>query len=76
MHTTLKINETLPNLSAILADVENNLSIVTIIRNGRPVAKIVPVTPKRNLDPLPGFPETVKMRGDWFADNSSEWENA
>ena len=46
------------------------------MRYGRPVAKIVPVVPKRNLSPLPGFAGKVKMRGDWFGDNSADWENA
>jgi antitoxin (DNA-binding transcriptional repressor) of toxin-antitoxin stability system len=46
------------------------------MRYGRPVAKIVPIVPKRNLDPLPGFVGKVKMHGDWFGDDSSEWENA
>jgi hypothetical protein len=28
------------------------------------------------LGPLPGFAGKVKMHGDWFGDDSSEWENA
>ena len=46
------------------------------MRYGRPIAKIVPIVPKRNMGPLPGFAGKVKMHGDWFADESSEWENA
>ena len=49
---------------------------VYITRYGRPVAKIVPFTPKRDMRPLPGFAGKVKMNGDWFADESAEWENA
>ena len=46
------------------------------MRYGRPIAKIVPIVPKRNMGPLPGFASKVKMHADWFADESSEWENA
>ncbi len=76
MPTMLNVYEAKSNFSGVLAEVENNLSVFTILRYGRPVAKIVPIAPKRNTGPLPGFAGKVKMRGDWFADESSEWENA
>ena len=76
MPTTIKANEAKSNFSNILTEVENNLTIITILRRGKPVAKIVPVSHTRNLSPLPGFKGKVKMHGDWFADDSSEWENA
>ena len=76
MPTVLNVHEAKARFSGVLSEVENNLTIITIMRYGRPVAKIVPVVPKRNLSPLPGFAGKVKMRGDWFGDNSADWENA
>ena len=76
MPTMLNVHEAKANFSGVLAEVENNLTIITIMRYGRPVAKIVPITPKRNMGPLPGVAGKVKMHGDWFGDDSSEWENA
>ena len=76
MPTMLKVHEAKADFSSVLADVEHNLTVVTILRYGRPIARIVPATPERNMAPLPGFAGKVKMHGDWFADDSSEWENA
>lgn len=76
MPTMLNVYEAKSNFSGVLAEVENKLSVFTILRYGRPVAKIVPIAPKRKTSPLPGFAGKVKMRGDWFADEASEWENA
>jgi len=76
MPTMLNIYEAKSNFSGVLAEVENNLYVFTIMRYGRPIAKIVPITPTRNMGPLPGFAGKVKMHGDWFADESAEWENA
>ena len=76
MPTMLKVHEAKANFSGVLSEVENNLTVITILRYGRPVAKIVPVTPERDMSPLPGFAGQVRMKGDWFADESSDWENA
>ena len=76
MPTMLKVHEAKANFSGVLSEVENNLTVITILRYGRPVAKIVPVTPERDMSPLPGFAGHVRMKGDWLADESSDWENA
>ena len=76
MPTMMNVHEAKANFSGVLAEVENKLAIITIMRYGRPIAKIVPVAPKRNMGPLPGFAGKVKMHGDWFGDDSPEWENA
>ena len=76
MPTMVSVHEAKANFSSILSEVEDKLTIITIMRYGRPVAKIVPIAPKRNMSPLPGFAGTVRMHGDWFGDNSSDWENA
>lgn len=76
MQPMLNVYEAKSNFSSVLAEVERKLSTFTIMRYGRPIAKIVPIVPKRNMGPLPGFAGKVKMHADWFADESSEWENA
>ena len=76
MPTMLNVHEAKANFSSVLAEVENKLTIITIMRYGRPIAKIVPIAPSRNMGPWPGFAGKVKMHGDWCADDSSEWENA
>ena len=72
----MSVHEAKANFSGILSEVEDKLTNITIMRYGRPVAKIVPIAPKRSVSPLPGFAGKVKMHGDWFADNSPDWENA
>ena len=55
MPTVLNVHEAKARFSGVLSEVENDLTVITIMRYGRPVAKIVPIAPKRNLSPLPGF---------------------
>ena len=76
MPTMMSVHEAKANFSGVLSEVEDKLTIITIMRYGRPVAKIVPIAPKRSVSPLPGFAGKVKMHGDWFGDNSPDWENA
>ena len=52
MQTMLNVHEAKANFSGVLAEVENNLTVITIMRYGRPIAKIVPIAPKRNMGPL------------------------
>lgn len=76
MPTMLNVHEAKASFSGILDEVESKFASITIMRYGRPVAQIVPIAPKRNMAPLSGFAGKVKMHGDWFADDRSEWENA
>jgi len=76
MQSMLNVYEAKSNFSGVLAEVEKNLSIFTIMRYGRPIAKIVPIAPKRNIEPLPGLAGKVTMRGEWFSDETAAWENA
>ena len=77
MTTMMNVHEAKANFSGLLSDVENNLAIITIMRYGHPIARIVPIEHKRDMKPLPGFAGKVKMHGgDWFEDESDEWENA
>ena len=76
MPTMMSVHEAKANFSGVLSEVEDKLTVITIMRYGRPVARIVPIAQKRSMSPLPGFAGKVKMHGDWFGDNSSDWENA
>ncbi len=74
--TAINVNEAKSNFSGLLADVESHLASFTIMRYGRPVARLVPVERKRKIAPLPGYGSKIKVKCDLFADDSSLWENA
>ena len=76
MTAVLNVNEAKANFSSVVADVEQNLVTVMILRYGKPVAKIVPVRKERDVSPMPELPGKVRFSGDWFEDSSSEWEDA
>lgn len=77
MSVVMNVNEAKNSFSSILAEVEEKSSTITIIRYGRPIARIVPVTRDRDVSPMKELAGKVKMRGDWFAeDDAAEWENA
>ena len=76
MPTTLNINEAKANFSGMLAEVESGLVSFTIMRYGRPIARVVPVERTRKIRPIPGYGSKIAIKGDLFADDSSLWENA
>ncbi len=76
MPTTLNVHEAKARFSGMLAEVESRLTSFTILRYGRPVAKIVPIARNRRIHPLPGYGSRIKIKGDLFADDSALWENA
>jgi prevent-host-death family protein len=56
MDTTVTSTEAKNRLNALLADVERTGQSVTITNHGRPVAKLVPVTPvPRKFGQLPNL---------------------
>ena len=73
MPTVMNVNEAKSNFSGLLSFVHNDRTIVTIMRYGHPIAQIVPCPRKRKLrkDPLLS---KIKINGDLFEDESSEWE--
>lgn len=76
MPTMLNVNEAKANFSGMLAEVEDRMVSFTIMRYGRPIARIVPIDRNRKIRPLPGYGTKIAVRGDLFADDSSLWENA
>ena len=76
MPTTLNVNEAKANFSGMLAEVESGLVSFTIMRYGRPIARVVPVERTRKIRPIPGYGSKIAIKGDLFAADSSLWENA
>lgn len=76
MLALMNVNEAKANFSSVLANVENNLATIMIVRYGHPIAKIVPIKRNRDVSPMPELAGKVKFSGDWFADEADEWESA
>ena len=60
----------------MLAEVESRLATFTIMKYGRPIARVVPIERTRKIRPLPGYGTKIAVKGDLFADDSALWENA
>ena len=76
MPVTMNINEAKANFSGMLAEVESRLATFTIMKYGRPIARVVPIERTRKIRPLPGCGTKIAVKGDLFADDSALWENA
>ena len=76
MPVTMNINEAKANFSGMLAEVESRLATFTIMKYGRPIARVVPIERTRKIRPLPGYGTKIAVKGDLFADDSALWENA
>ncbi len=76
MPTMMNVNEAKANFSGMLAEVESGLVTFTIMRYGRPIARVVPVERERKIRPIPGYGSKIAVKGDLFADDSALWENA
>ncbi len=76
MPTVMNVNEAKSNFSSMLAEVESGLVSFTIMRYGRPIARIVPIERTRRIRPIPGYGTKIAVTGDLFADDSALWENA
>ena len=76
MPTMLNVNEAKANFSGMLAEVEGRLVSFTIMRYGRPIARVVPIERNRKIRPLHGYGTKIAVKGDLFADDSALWENA
>ena len=55
MPVTMNINEAKANFSGMLAEVESRLATFTIMKYGRPIARVVPIERTRKIRPLPGY---------------------
>ena len=76
MPVSMNINEAKANFSGMLAEVESRLATFTIMKYGRPIARVVPIERTRKIRPLPGYGTKIAVKGDLFADDSALWENA
>ena len=76
MTTTLSVNEAKANFSGMLSEVESGVVSFTIMRYGRPIARVVPIEQTRKIRPLAGYGTKIAVKGDLFTDDSALWENA
>ena len=75
MPSTMNVNEAKTHFSSLVSEVEKNMVAFTIMRYGRPVARLVPLeTPRRSFKPIPGLAGKIKVKCDLFDDSSSDWE--
>lgn len=76
MPTMMSVNEAKSNFSGMLSEVESGLVSFTIMRYGRPIARVVPIERTRKIRPLAGYGSKIAVKGDLFSDDSALWENA
>lgn len=75
MPLTMNVNEAKTHFSSLVSEVEKNMVAFTIMRYGRPVARLVPLeSPRRSFKPIPGIAGKIKVKCDLFDDSSSDWE--
>ena len=75
MPLTMNVNEAKTHFSSLVSEVEKNMVAFTIMRYGRPVARLVPLeSPRRSFKPIPGLAGRIKVKCDLFDDSSSDWE--
>ena len=76
MPTTMSVNEAKANFSGMLSEVESGVVSFTILRYGRPIARVVPIERTRKIRPLAGYGTKITVKGNLFSDDSALWENA
>ena len=76
MPTMMSVNEAKANFSGMLSEVESGVVSFTIMRYGRPIARVVPIKQTRKIRPLVGYGTKIAVKGDLFSDDSALWENA
>ena len=59
MQTTMSVNEAKANFSGMLSEVESGLVSFTIMRYGRPIARIVPIEQTRKIRPISGYGQKI-----------------
>ena len=75
MPLTMNVNEAKTHFSSLVSEVEKNMVAFTIMRYGRPVARLVPLESlRRSFKPIPGLAGKIKVKCDLFDDSSSDWE--
>ena len=74
MQTMFNVHEAKADFSNILANVENQMMTVLIMRYGKPIAKLSPIAKRRNVAPMKKYAGKVKIVGSMFDDTSDDWE--
>lgn len=75
MPTTLNVNEAKTRFSSILANVENNLVTITIMRYGHPIAQIVPIK-RHNRTKTDPLLSRISYSGNLCENEADDWEEA
>ena len=75
MPTTLNVNEAKTRFSSILANVENNLVTITIMRYGHPIAQIVPIK-RHNRTKTNPLLSRISYSGNLCENEADDWEEA
>ena len=75
MPLAMNVNEAKTHFSSLVSEVEKNMTAFTIMRYGRPVARLVPLeSQRRAFKPIPGIAGKIKVKCDLFDDSSADWE--
>lgn len=75
MPTMLNVNEAKTRFSNVLANVENNLVTVTIMRYGHPIAQIVPIK-RHNRTKTDPLLSRIRHSGNLCENEGENWEEA
>lgn len=76
MPPILNVNEAKTNFSSVISNVETNLVTVTIMRYGRPVARIAPIEPRKRALRRRDARLAFKISDEnLFSDDSGMWES-
>lgn len=71
---TVKASEFKAKCLALMDDVARSGKEIVITKNGRPVARLVPVLRARERDPFGMHKESLKITGDIMAPIDVEWD--
>jgi antitoxin (DNA-binding transcriptional repressor) of toxin-antitoxin stability system len=75
MPTMFNVNEAKTKFSNILANVENNLVTITIMRYGHPIAQIVPIK-RQNRTKTDPLLSCISYSGNLCENEADDWEEA
>jgi len=73
MSYTLNMVDAPTKISGLLADVEKTSATIVIVRDNRPVARIVPISKRREIRKLPLLACKIDS-ADLCSDDSAMWE--
>ena len=74
MPTVISVEEAKTQFSGLVDLVDHYKSSITVLRSGRPVVRITPIRPRRNLEPDAMLMGASISDADLFDDCSSDFE--